>query len=142
MDSLSLKTTEEMVWMSKVGGFQVRPPSVDLLTATPLFCALPLLSIFASMLLTNSVPVGPNETQGSAARSKLPPEALVMPGTTTSVQLCPPSKLTPATIPWAQPRVQRSCCQTPTRWFGLVGSTAKRGSTCVPIKSTSSTLGM
>ncbi len=45
------------------------------------------------------------------------------------VQVCPPSKVAALTIPFEPPLDHRSCCQTPIRCWGLVGSIAIDGST-------------
>src|SRR5437867_10150817 len=46
-------------------------------------------------------------------------------------QVRPPSSDAPLTRPRAPPFDQRSCCQTPTRLFGLRGLTEIMGSTSV-----------
>src|SRR5713226_3582271 len=103
MDSLSFSIFEEVVTIRMVGWLQLLPPSVDRLTATPPLGELPVESMLNTRLLTNTKPVGPKETQGSEARSKLPPELVVSPGMTTVFQVSPPSRLTPVTIPNAPP---------------------------------------
>src|SRR5262245_33856952 len=106
--------------MSVVGLPQCKPPSVDLLTKTPL--GISGDGEWNSRPATYTSPLGANVTHGSLVRWAIPPEAWVMLGMTTFVQWLPPSVLTPATSPRAPPLDQRSCCQMPTRCCGLVGS--------------------
>ena len=74
------------------------------------------------------MPSGEMVTHGSEAREKSPPVQRVN-GAERCVQVRPPSTDTPVMFPRAPPFDQRSCCQTPIRRFGLVGSTATIGST-------------
>src|SRR5207249_8620368 len=77
-----------------------------------------------------AVPSGPIDTHGSDARSKFsPPGAHELKGSGVSPQLAPPLSEYPATRPCAPPKLNRSCCQTPTRFAGLAGLTEIQGST-------------
>src|SRR5260221_12536233 len=72
-------------------------------------------------------------TQGSDARSKLPPLAGVPPlqraiGAEVRVHVPPPSNVNAVTGPREPPPDQRSCCHAPMKWLGLAGSTAMEGS--------------
>src|SRR5580704_1900094 len=90
---------------------------------------LPVFGSGSAKYEAKTVPSGPIDTHGSLARAAEPPEFTVAPGIGMSVQVLPPSVLTPATMPREPPLDQRSCCQTPTKCFGLLGSTAIYGST-------------
>src|SRR4051812_11799770 len=67
-------------------------------------------------------------THGSLARSYCPPLHFVN-GAWLTAQVWPPSNVAAASRPTDPPLDQRSCCQTPTRCIGLVGSIAANGST-------------
>ena len=71
---------------------------------------------------------------GSEARAKRPSPPLqsVVPGTSTFVQVLPPSLLYAETSPLAPPLDQRSCCQPAIRFIlGLAGLTSTQGSISV-----------
>src|SRR6516164_3239456 len=112
--------------ITAVGACQVRPPSRDLLTD---IVSKP--SVISNGLPDRyTTPFVPIDNQGSLLRWVTPPETREMPGTTIgAVQVLPPLKLTASTRLRAPVVDQRSCCQAATRWFGLVGSTARLGST-------------
>src|SRR5262249_43052664 len=75
-----------------VGLLQVSPPSVDLLTRT----ALVSKSESVPRHVTYTSPLVAKEPQGSSLWGQIPPEHSLIPGITTSCQLLPPLKLTPA----------------------------------------------
>src|SRR6266700_6053816 len=119
MDSLSLKkngaTSASPVFRTSVtGSLQWSPPSVVLLTRTP----VPVVEVgprkVSERLMKYASPVGPNVTQGSEARWKSPPFATVPPAQAlkcgyVELQFAPPSWLTAAASPRAPPKVYRSC---------------------------------
>src|SRR5258708_12138033 len=76
---------------------------------------------------------GPNETQGSEARSYIRsagvPAAHWLKGSGTMVHFDPPLVVTAAANPWAPPLLHRSCWKTVIKLFELVGLTAPYGST-------------
>ena len=132
MVSLSLKLLPSARGLSKrrtAGSLQVCPPSVERLARTALRGVL----LSNEIEIACSVPVGPNDTQGSDARS-YPPASPVPPAQVVNLgalgsQFRPPSRVKPASSPWAPPSDQRSCCQNPTMLLGFVGLTATDGST-------------
>src|SRR5260370_7099706 len=67
---------------------------------------------------------GPNETQGSEARSYIRsagvPAAHWLKGSGTMVHFDPPLVVTAAANPWAPPLLHRSCCKTVINFFELV----------------------
>src|SRR5262249_8287405 len=73
-------------------------------------------------------PFGANETHGSVARSKSPPEHFEVPGTTTRCHEAPWFVVTLATRPRDPALFQRSCWYSATMFCGLVGLTEMRGS--------------
>ena len=86
--------------MSSFAGSQVAPPSVERLYIIPLSPKAPDRgSGSVTRLNACATPSGPNETQGSEARSKAGlPEQRVVPGSAVWVQVSPALKLVVATL--------------------------------------------
>src|SRR6266566_3083657 len=113
MDSLSLKkkgatSASPMSRTSATGSLQESPPSVDLLTRTPVPVADVGPRKVSERLMKYASPVGPNVTQGSEARWKFPPFASVPPAQVlkdgcVELQVAPPLWVTAAASPRAPP---------------------------------------
>src|SRR6266498_2524015 len=113
MDSLSLKkngaTSASPVSRTSVtGSLQWSPPSVDLLTRTP----VPVVEVgptkVSERLMKYASPLGAKVTQGSEARWKSPPfvsvpPAQVVKGGYVELQVAPPLWVTAAPSPRAPP---------------------------------------
>src|SRR5512137_1959980 len=144
MDSLSLKNwvaskTGLVPWSDLIRRWlpQVAPPSVEVTVAMPVSLLPLIVLLVASRPTAYAVPSGPMETQGSEARpygapvngSRTALGAHTLKGSVVSPQDFPPLNEKPATRPCAPPLFQRSCCQAPMMFIGLLGLTATYGST-------------
>src|SRR3954447_4791564 len=91
----------------RLGPDQVRPPSVEVVDAScvgPARPAVPSAGFSSNVrCATYTLPSGPNETQGSLPRSRVPPVHFVRPGNVAVANVSPPSWLTPARLPNAPP---------------------------------------
>src|SRR5579884_82606 len=124
--SLSLSTVVEVSSRTTTGVFQVLPPSVDLLTCTELVPpnAGPS-ALNASAAWYTVLPSEEKATDGSLARSRLPPSQIVyLAWELDSAQVAPPSFDTTATLPLSPPSFQRSCWKAATRCAEFEGSAA------------------
>src|SRR2546421_4780971 len=138
MDSLSLKKKGATSALptsrtSVTGLLQVAPPSVDLLTRIPVPVADGGPMKVSERLMKYASPLGANVTQGSEARWKSPPFAVVPPAQAlkcgyVELHVRPPSCVTAAASPRAPPNVYRSCWYTPMMLEEFVGFTATHGS--------------
>src|SRR5205814_2015078 len=73
-------------------------------------------------------PLGPKESQGSAAKPRFPPLHTVSPGITTCCHFFPPSRLTALPMALYEPPIQAT-----TIFFGLAGLTAREHSFSLPV---------
>jgi len=92
------------------GAPHVRPPSVDVLTKSPLsgpVSSKPRLNAYTRF-------EGPKSTHGSVTRWNSPPARIETPWSGIFAHVRPPSKLVPKTRLREPPLVQRSSCQMPT----------------------------
>src|SRR5690348_7403238 len=83
---LSSETAQVLLCWARTGLPKVAPPSVDRDTATAVGHVTSKTSEE-----TYTLPSAPNATTGSEARSKVPPTALVSPGSRDWCQWAPPS---------------------------------------------------
>src|SRR6478672_6167855 len=140
MDSLSLNG-ETPSRISVAGSLHVRPPSVERLASTALDEPGANVAPLNAIALWYAMPSGPIVTHGSLARAKSAPLAALPPvqcenAACDTDQVSPPSREYPVSRPRAPPSVQRSCCQTPTRFEGFIGLIATIGSTSALIATT------
>ena len=115
IDSLSLKkngavSASPTLRTSVTGLLHVSPPSVDLLTSTPVPVAEAGPTKLTERLMKYAVPSGENVTQGSDDRWKSPPFVAFPPAQIEKagyvlLQVRPPSWLTAAASPRAPPNV-------------------------------------
>src|SRR5207302_1378173 len=123
--ALSTATFGSTSTCSPAGSAQVRPRSVDRLARMARLAPFPDMSNASASWC--AVPSGENEIHGSLARSYLPPVQRENFADVVA-QVFPPSKETLLVIPRAPPFEYRSCCQSPIRFEGFAGFTAKDGS--------------